>query len=89
MICQNCRKGDHSNCAHGECECPDRLDEKIDLELANYFTADGDEGLAAAVLSNLLCGGSEVARMLIDGGGETAVKLFVRQVLRANRAIKC
>lgn len=48
-----------------------------------------DEGLAETIYSSLLYGGSELARMLTEGAGKPAVTLFVQQVLRANRAIKC
>lgn len=89
MICDACKAGNHQSCERGECQCPDRLDEKLDQELAAYVNASGDESLAETIYSNLLCGGSAVARMLTDGGGEPAVKLFVRQVLRANRAVRC
>jgi hypothetical protein len=89
MICDACKGGNHRSCEQGECECPDRLDERIDRELAKYVNASGDESLAETICSNLLYGGSEVARMLTDGGGKPAVTLFVQQVLRANRTIKC
>jgi hypothetical protein len=89
MICNACKAGDHRNCEGGECGCPDRLDEKLELEIAKYVNTSGDETLAETIYSNLLYGGSEVARMLTDGGGKPAVKLFVQQVLRANRAIRC
>jgi hypothetical protein len=49
----------------------------------------GDEGLAETIYSNLLYGGSNVARMLTDGAGKDAVRLFVRQVLRAYKAVQC
>ena len=89
MICDACKAGDHRGCEQGECECSDRLDEKIGQEIAKFVNASGDESLAETIYSNLLYGGSEVARMLTDGGGKAAVKLFVQQVLRANRAIRC
>ena len=89
MICDACKAGNHRRCEQGECECPDRLGEKIEQELAKYVNASGDESLAETIYSNLLNGGSEVARMLTDGGGRPAVKLFIQQVVRANRAIRC
>jgi hypothetical protein len=48
-----------------------------------------DEKLAGVILSNLLAGGSEVTQMLVNGGGKPAVELFVQQVIRAKKAVKC
>jgi hypothetical protein len=88
MICENCRQGRHQMCEEGSCECPRRKeDEEIERSIA--ATRQGDEELAETIYSNLLYGGSEVARLLTDGAGKPAVTHFVRQGLRANKAIKC
>jgi hypothetical protein len=52
-------------------------------------TRQGDEELAETIYSTLLYGGSRVAWQLMDGAGKETVRLFVQQVLRANKAIKC
>lgn len=51
--------------------------------------AGADDGVAETIFSNLLYGGGEVTRMLADGAGKPTVKLFIQQVLRAYKAIKC
>jgi hypothetical protein len=89
MICDPCKAGDHRNCEGGECQCQDRLNEKFNQELAKYVNASGDETLAEMIFSNLLYGGSEVTRMFAENAGKPAVKSFIQQVLRANRAAKC
>jgi hypothetical protein len=89
MICDPCKAGDHRNCQQGECQCQDRLNEKINQELAKYVNASGDETLAEMIFSNLLYGGSEIARMLTEGAGKPAVKGFIQQVLRAAKAARC
>ena len=68
MICDPCKAGDHRNCQLGECQCQDRLTEKINQELAKCVNASGDETLAEMIFSNLLYGGSEIARMLNKPG---------------------
>jgi hypothetical protein len=87
-ICEPCRQGRHRQCEEGDCACPTRAE---DEQIGRIFEANnqGEEGLAETIYSNLLYGGSEVAGILTEGAGKPAVKLFVRQVLRANRAIKC
>ena len=88
MICENCKQGRHKECESPECDCPRRKEEEeIDRSIA--ATRQGDEELAETIYSNLLYGGSEVARILTDGAGKPAVTHFVRQVLRASKAIKC
>ena len=88
MTCKACKEGKHSSCTEAECDCPRRAE---DEQIGSIFEANNqrDEMLAETIYSNLLFGGSEVARMLTEGAGKPAVKLFVRQVLRANRAINC
>lgn len=89
MICKACQEGRHGRCEHVECECPKEIEAKLDRDLAAHVNALGDEGLAETIYANLLYGGSQVARMLTDGAGKPAVRLFIQQVLRANRALKC
>jgi hypothetical protein len=58
-------------------------DQQIERSLT--ATRQSDEGLAEMVLY----GGSDVTRMLTDGAGKEAVRLFVEQVLRTFKAVRC
>ena len=86
MICEECKQGRHRMCEESDCECPRRAE---DQQIDRLVNSGADEGLAEMIFSNLLYGGSEVARMLTEGAGKPAVKLFVQQVLRANKTAKC
>ena len=48
-----------------------------------------DERLAASVYTTLLYGGSAEARMLTDGAGRDAVRLFVCQIIGTLRSMNC
>ena len=48
----------------------------------------GDEGIVETIFTNVLYSGSEVARMMVKGAGKENVKVFIRQVLRAYKAMK-
>ena len=79
MICKPCKEGRHAECESAECDCPRRKeDEAIDRQLRAVRSSD--ENLAETVYSTLLYGGSDVARMLTDGGGKEAVRLFTQQI---------
>lgn len=73
-------------CEEGDCECPRRAQ---DQQIDRLVNSGADEGLAETIYSNLLYGGSPVARMLTDGAGKDNVKVFIQQVLRGYKAIKC
>jgi len=88
MICRACREGRHGRCEHVECECPKEIEEKLERDLAAHVNGQGDAGLAETIYDNLLYGGSQVARLLTEGAGKAAVRLFIQQVLRANRGLK-
>jgi hypothetical protein len=83
LICGPCKRNDHRHC-EGDCDCS-REEQQID----RLVNSGADEELAEMILSSLLAGCSEVTQMLVNGGGKPAVELFVRQVLRANKALKC
>jgi hypothetical protein len=82
LICGPCKRNDHRHC-EGDCDCS-REEQQID----RLVNSGADEELAGVILSSLLTG-CEVAQMLVNGGGRPAVELFVRQVLRAHKAVKC
>jgi hypothetical protein len=75
-------------CEEGECECPRRAE---DAQMERNLKAAGsaDTGLAETVYSTLLYGGSDVARMLTEGAGKDAVRLFVQQIIRTYKAVQC
>lgn len=86
MICEPCKQGQHRMCEGNDCECPRRSE---DQQIDRMTNSGADDGLAETIFSNLLYGGSEVARLLTDGAGKPAVKVFIQQVLRAYKSIKC
>ena len=86
MICEECRLGNHRMCQEGQCECPRRAES---LQIDRMVNSGADAAIAEMVYSTLLHGGSEVARMLTDGAGRDAVRLFVQQILRMYKAIRC
>ena len=83
MICGPCKRNDHRHC-EGDCDCS-REEQQID----RLVNSGDDAQLSEVILSNLLAGGSEVTQMLVNGGGKPAVELFVQQVIRAKKAVKC
>jgi hypothetical protein len=60
---------------------------QIEQEIARE--TGGEVAMAETIYSNLLYGGSAAARILVDGAGKSVVKLFIQQVLRANKASRC
>jgi hypothetical protein len=70
--------------AKGDCDCS-REEQQID----RLVNSGADEQLAEVILSSLLTGAAKLTQMLVNGGGRPAVELFVRQVLRAHKAVKC
>jgi len=86
MICEECKQGNHRMCRENDCECPRRAEKQ---QIGRMVNSGADASMAEMVYSNLLYGGSDVARMLTDGAGEDAVRLFVRQILRTYKAIRC
>ena len=88
MICKACRKGNHSSCTGGDCDCPDLLEEK-QIKQSMTASRQSDAAFAETVYSTLLHGGSDVARMLTDGAGRDNVQLFVQQILRTYKAVQC
>ena len=58
-------------------------------QIDRMVNSGADAAIAEMVYSTLLHGGSEVARMLTDGAGRDAVRLFVQQILRMYKAIRC
>jgi hypothetical protein len=88
MICEPCKRNDHRHCIEGGCDCPRRKEDQ-QIERSLTATRQSDEGLAEMVYSALLYGGSDVTRMLTDGAGKEAVRLFVEQVLRTFKAVRC
>lgn len=87
-MCKPCEEGRHRECESSDCDCPRRQeDEAVERSLAAI--RQGDEGLAETIFSNLIYGGSQVARMMTEGVGKDAVKVFIQQVLRAHAAMKC
>ena len=88
MICRACSEGRHNECEQSGCECAKQMEANFEKDLAAYVNAQGDEGLAETIYSDLMASGSGVVRMFTDGAGKPAVRLFIQQVLRANRALK-
>ena len=87
-ICQPCLENRHSDCALGDCACPDYKQRKnIEHELEAVNRADAT--YAEAVLSNLQYGGSAICKTIIDGAGRDQATAFVHQVLRTAKAMKC
>ena len=86
MVCEPCRQDRHQMCREGDCGCPRRAeDQQIDQSMT--ASRQGDEALAEMIYSSLA--GCATAQMLTGGAGKSAVKLFIQQVLRAYRAVRC
>lgn len=83
MTCEACKNGNHEYC-EGDCDC-DEPDEQIQ----RMTCSTADAMLAEMVYCNVLYSGSEVARILTNGAGESAVLVFIQQVLRARKAMQC
>ena len=83
MTCEACKTGNHQGC-QGKCDCRQQ-----DEEINRMVGTAADAVLAEMVYSNVLYSGSDVARILTNGAGKTAVVLFIQQVLRANKAVQC
>lgn len=88
MICESCKAGQHDNCTHGDCECPERRQQQA-VERYIRATRATDERLARQVYSTLLYSGSDVARMLTEEAGSDVVRLFVQQVIGTLRSMNC
>ncbi len=83
MTCEACKTGDHQGC-EGPCDCRQQ-----DEEINRMVGSKSDQMLAEMVYSNVLYSGSEVARILTNGAGKQTMIVFIKQVLRANKAIQC
>jgi hypothetical protein len=88
FICLPCRAGRHADCESPECACPKRKEDEV-IEQQLRAARFSDENLAETVCITLLNGGSEVARMLTDGAGKDAVRLYTQQILRTYKALQC
>ena len=87
MICEACQKGNHDACTEGDCHCEERVKDLIEKEALRYQNM-ASAGIAETIYSNLLYGGSPVTRLLTDGAGKDNVKLFIKAVLFAHRAVQ-
>jgi len=86
MMCRPCLEGNHEGCEKGQCECH-LIDEQIGREIA--LERCRDTALAETVYFNLLYGGSKVAAMFTENAGRPAATVFVQQVLRSYKALRC
>jgi hypothetical protein len=88
MICEPCKCGRHEDCTLTDCDCQERREQESVEQRLRAIRAT-DERLATSVYSTLLYGGSAEARMLTDGAGRDAVRLFVCQVIGTLRSMNC
>ena len=88
MICDPCRVGRHGDCTLADCDCPERREQQAVERRLKTIRAT-DERLATSVYTTLLYGGSAEARMLTEGAGRDAVRLFVCQIIGTLRSMNC
>ena len=82
MICEACRNDRCEECSDPDCECISRM---IERELASVSAHDAT--IAEVVLNNIL--GNPIARMIVDGAGESKTRCFVGLVVRTYKALQC
>jgi hypothetical protein len=85
-MCEACKKGDHQECDTANCDCTELKQERV-LRAMLRRAETQDCGLAETVYSNILYGGSAVAREITDAVGPSATRLFVQQILRTYKAV--
>jgi hypothetical protein len=86
MICSGAT-GSHEDCEQGDCQCPSRVEEEIELRLKAVGREQND--LADTILINLWSCDSAITKLMTQTHGRENLRQFIQTVLRMNKAIRC